>query len=170
MRKGVVLGLLVVLLLGSYASVWAAALTPAERAGLLYMREEEKLARDVYLALAEKWRLPVFSNIASAEQIHMDRFRDLLAKYGLADPAANKGRGEFTNPEFTALYAELTSAGSASLAEALSAGVTIEERDIADLANLIAVARQRDLRNVCTNLRSASYNHLAAFQRALAAQ
>ena len=39
-------------------------LSAAEDAEVLYLREEEKLARDVYLTLAESWQLPIFSNIA----------------------------------------------------------------------------------------------------------
>ena len=40
------------------------ALTDDEAAALAYLREEEKLARDVYLTLADTWQLPIFANIA----------------------------------------------------------------------------------------------------------
>ncbi len=62
-------------------------LTAAEEEGLLFMREEEKLARDVYLVLFDKWGLRVFENIAESEQRHMDAVLYLLGKYGLDDPA-----------------------------------------------------------------------------------
>lgn len=39
---------------------------------LLYMREEEKLARDVYITLYEKWGIPVFNNISNRESDHND--------------------------------------------------------------------------------------------------
>lgn len=42
-------------------------LNAAEIEGLLFMREEEKLAHDVYLALYAKWGLPIFQNIAQSE-------------------------------------------------------------------------------------------------------
>ncbi|NCB02187.1 MAG: DUF2202 domain-containing protein, partial [Spirochaetia bacterium] len=54
--------------------------------GILLMREEEKLARDVYLTLYEKWNLRTFSNIARAEQKHMDAVAYLLSTKGIEDP------------------------------------------------------------------------------------
>ncbi|HHJ13326.1 MAG TPA: DUF2202 domain-containing protein, partial [Gammaproteobacteria bacterium] len=42
-------------------------LTDVERDGILYMREEEKLARDVYLHLYDVWQLRVFDNISVSE-------------------------------------------------------------------------------------------------------
>ena len=53
-------------------------LTESEIQGILFMREEEKLARDVYLALAERWDMNVFSNIARSEQTHMDSVLTLI--------------------------------------------------------------------------------------------
>jgi hypothetical protein len=107
----------------------AAELTAAEAEGLIYMREEEKLARDVYLALYEQWGMPVFQNIAGSEQAHMDSVLMLLDQYELADPAAGKGAGEFTNPLFQSLYEQLAAQGGLSQADALKVGATIEELD-----------------------------------------
>ncbi len=50
---------------------------------ILYLREEEKLARDVYLKLAERWQLPIFENIARAEQRHMDLVLQVIEVYGI---------------------------------------------------------------------------------------
>jgi len=155
------------LVLSVCTSVFAAGLTSAERSSLIFMREEEKLARDVYLTLGARYQLPIFTNIAGAEQVHMDRILGLLTKYGIADPAAGKKVGEFTNPVFTDLYAQLTAQGAASLTGALEVGVLIEEIDIDDLTKCLSQTRKRDLQNVFTNLRSASYNHLSAFQSML---
>ena len=58
-------------------------LSDAEAATLTFMREEEKLARDVYLALYDLWSNPVFSMIASSEQKHMDAIKRQLDAYGL---------------------------------------------------------------------------------------
>ncbi len=88
-----------------------ATLTPGEIAGLTFMREEEKLARDVYLTLNEAWDLQVFSNIARAEQSHMAAIGTLLTRYGIADPAAGNDVGEFTNPELQVLYDSARGAG-----------------------------------------------------------
>jgi hypothetical protein len=142
-----------------------AALTPAERSALVFMREEEKLARDVYLALAATWNLPVFSTIARAEQQHMDAVGVLLERYGLADPAAGKAAGRFTDPAFQKLYRTLVADGSRSPAAALRVGVRIEKRDIADLQDRLDRVGRADIRLVFTRLERGSQNHLRAFSR-----
>ncbi len=141
-----------------------------EAAGLLYMREEEKLARDVYLTLAERWSLPVFSNIQRAEQQHMDAVLVLLEQYGLDDPAAGNPVGVFTDPDLQALYEELVAQGSRSLADALKVGAAIEEIDILDLEARIGETDNPDIRRVYTYLKSGSENHLRAFAATLARQ
>ncbi len=143
------------------------ALTDAETAGLLAMREEEKLARDVYLTLGEKWNQLIFDNIAASEQRHMDAVKNLLDKYGLADPAAGNGIGEFTDPVFTELFDQLVAQGNQSVEEAYKVGVAIEELDIDDLKILIAETTKSDIKRVYTNLLNGSYNHLAAFSSML---
>ena len=141
----------------------AAALSTVEMEGLIYMREEEKLARDVYLALYDKWGMPVFQNIAGSEQAHMDSVLMLLDQYGLADPAAGKDAGEFTNPLFQSLYEQLVGQGSLTLSEALKVGATIEELDIVDLEQRLAQTGNEYIIRVYTNLLAGSENHLRAF-------
>ena len=148
--------------------VQAASLTSSERSWLTYMREEEKLARDVYLVLYDRWHKPIFSNIAASEQRHMDAVRTLLVKYAVSDPAAGKGIGEFTNPVFRDLFVRLTQQGGASLQEALKVGVFIEETDIEDLNAAIAATTRPDIKRVYGNLLQGSWNHLAAFEANLA--
>ncbi len=82
------------------------------------MREEEKLAHDVYLALADKWSVPVFANISQAESRHTTAVARLIDAFGLADPVGENAIGKFTDPEFDKLYRDLVQAGSVSLAEA----------------------------------------------------
>jgi hypothetical protein len=127
------------------------------------MREEEKLARDVYLALYDQWGLPVFQNIAGSEQTHMDSVLMLLDQYGIADPAAGNGLGEFSDPFFQSLYEELVTQGSVSPAEALKVGATIEELDIVDLEERLAQANNEYIVQVYSNLLAGSENHLRAF-------
>jgi len=145
-------------------------LSEEEAAGLLYMREEEKLARDVYLTLYEQWNQPIFQNIASSEQRHMDMVLGLLTAYGLEDPAAGKGIGEFTNPDLQALYDQLVARGRQSLAEALKVGAAIEEIDILDLRERLAQTDKADIQTVYQNLMSGSENHLRAFVSTLERQ
>jgi hypothetical protein len=144
------------------------ALTSTEASALLFMREEEKLARDVYLNLFECWGVPIFANIANSEQAHMDALKRLLDKYGLADPAGETG--VFSNPELQDLYDLLVYNGSASLNAGLLVGGLIEEVDIEDLQVAIADTTKADLQQVYGNLMDASENHLRAFAGAIEAQ
>jgi hypothetical protein len=144
-------------------------LSDAEIEGILYMREEEKLARDVYLTLYEVWGLPVFENIARSEATHMEAVRTLIDRYGLADPAAAEV-GVFTNPSLQGLYDQLVADGRTSLADALRVGAAIEEIDILDLQERLAQTDQADIELVYENLMKGSRNHLRAFASTLTRQ
>ena len=144
-------------------SLATADLSPIEAAGLRYMREEEKLAHDVYLPLYESWGLRIFQNIAQSEATHMDAMATLLDRYSIEDPAAGQAIGEFTDATLQALYDELTTAGAQSLAAALEVGATIEETDIVDLADYIAQTNNDEIILVYDNLMKGSRNHLRAF-------
>jgi hypothetical protein len=110
------------------------SLTEQEIEGLVLIREEEKLARDVYLTLFEKWNnLMIFNNIATSEQRHMDSIKQLLDKYGIDDPVEGNGIGEFTNQELQTLYNSLITEGQESLISGLTVGGKIEEIDIIEL-------------------------------------
>jgi len=138
-------------------------LTLEETKWLLFLREEEKLARDVYLNLYDKWKLIVFSNIAQSEQRHFDAVGVLLARYGVADPASDKP-GVFVNPDLQKLYDNLIRDGQASALAALQAGATIEKHDIQDLMQAISATNKADLERVYRNLLSGSLSHLEAFE------
>jgi hypothetical protein len=138
-----------------------ADLSAEEAAGLLFMREEEKLARDVYNQLYTLWGQPVFQNIASSEQTHMDQVKLLMDRYGLVDPALDPS--QFTDANLQALYDQLIAQGSVSLAEALNVGALIEQTDIADMQARLTQTDNADIQLVYNNLMSASYNHLNAF-------
>jgi hypothetical protein len=140
-------------------------LTDAERAGLLYMREEEKLAHDVYVTLYAKYGAYVFNNISRSESQHMSSVKTLLDRYGIPDPAAGKAVGQFTNSDLQALYNKLVAQGSQSLTEAYNVGVAIENVDIADLKTHLTETTKSDIQRVYNNLLFASQNHLRAFQR-----
>ncbi|SHG01293.1 hypothetical protein SAMN05444274_1198 [Mariniphaga anaerophila] len=146
---------------------FSGTLTEADIVGLMEMREEEKLARDVYLFFYEKYQIPVFRNISKAESTHMNAVLYLLNGYGLEDPALD-AEGEFRNPLFSDLFLELTEQGSASLEEALKVGAYIEEYDIADLMKLIDETENEDIQRVYGNLLRGSTFHLKAFTGILA--
>jgi hypothetical protein len=168
--KRMLIGFVVVALAGMVAvvapspSAGASGLTATEVADLQYMREEEKLARDVYSALGEKWsEATVFARIAQSEQRHMDAVKVVLDRYGVADPVAGRAAGEFTSPELQSAYDRLVAEGSRSLTAALGVGQTIERTDIADLEKAIAATANADLDRLYGNLLRGSQNHLSAF-------
>ena len=97
-------------------------LSSLEEIGLTKMREEEKLARDVYQALHDKWGHRVFINIAQSKQQHMNAIHALLEKYSMEDPAAETPAGVFHDPELQALYDSLVKQGEQSLVEAFQVG------------------------------------------------
>lgn len=139
------------------------SLSKEEAATLTFMREEEKLSRDIYKKMDEKWGLLPFGNIALAEQRHMDAIKAKLDKYGLPDPVLPE-IGQFKDGELQQLYNELLAKGEVSYPCALQVGVSIEEMDIEDLENAIKATTHADLVQVYENLLSGSRNHLQAFE------
>ncbi|MFZ0532795.1 MAG: DUF2202 domain-containing protein [Anaerolineales bacterium] len=137
-------------------------LSADESAALLYMREEEKLAHDVYVMLYSQWGLPIFQNISQSEQTHTEAVKTLIVRYDLTDPASSQA-GVFTNTDLQAFYDELTVRGGQSLAEALKVGAAIEEIDILDLEERLTQTDNADIQQVFNNLLNGSYNHLWAF-------
>lgn len=138
-------------------------LDAAEKVGILKMREEEKLARDVYTTLGAKWGQNIFLNITSSEQTHMDEVKQLIDRYALVDPVTDGTVGSFTSPEMQKLYTALIAKGNVSLVEALKVGATIEDMDIKDLQDLIAATDNEDIKYVYENLKSGSQKHLQSF-------
>ncbi|NTW28082.1 MAG: DUF2202 domain-containing protein [Coriobacteriia bacterium] len=136
-------------------------------ADLAFMREEERLAHDVYTVLALKWGTPVFTNIAASEQQHTDTMAALLSRYGVADPAAGEAAGVYAYPALQELYNQLVAKGSTSVTAAFEVGKTIEEVDIADLDERIARNDEADVLAAFKNLRAGSENHLRAFNNQL---
>ncbi len=138
-------------------------LSDEEAEGLTYMREEEKLARDVYLTLYDTWGEAVFSNIARSEQQHTDAVKYLLDLYDVPDPVVDDSVGLFTNPDLQALYEQLVEQGQQSLEAALQVGATIEEIDILDLEAWMEKTDNANILTVFQNLERGSDNHLRAF-------
>ncbi|MCA9188169.1 MAG: DUF2202 domain-containing protein [Pirellulaceae bacterium] len=146
-------------------AVAATPLSEKAKTALVAMHDDEKLAHDVYVALSEKWNLPMFARIASAEERHMGAIKSLMARYGIDVPAADAG---FADPAVAKLYEELVTQGSESQAAAAKVGALIEELDIKDLRNASTATEQADVKFVYENLERASHNHLRAFARVLA--
>ena len=136
-------------------------LSVTDEAALLFMREEERLALDVSTVLGDMWGLPIFANIAEAEQTHTESVRVLLERYGLDDPVPSRPAGEYADATLQAACDELIELGGRSLEDALRVGAIVEELDIADLRARQAEAP--DVAQVFTALERGSRNHLRAF-------
>ena len=144
-------------------------LTESELANLVFMREEEKLARDVYSHMFSVWGSQVFGSIAASEQRHMDAVLSLLNTYGIPDPASGNSAGIFDNTALQKLYDTLIQVGAVSELDAMQVGITIEDTDIADLKLAIQTTAKSNVVRVYNNLLKGSLNHLAAFTNNLEA-
>jgi hypothetical protein len=151
------------------ASLCAQTLSESEKSGILLMREEEKMARDVYQVLNEKWDQMPFVHISESEIRHMAEMKLLIDKYKLQDPVEKTAdkRGDFENQLLKSLYEELTASGKTSLEAAFRAGAKVEEVDIRDLKEAMARTSNEEIKNTYTYLVRASENHLRAFVRNL---
>lgn len=145
----------------------AEQLSDQEIEGLVFMREEEKLARDVYTFLEGKWDKQIFTHISKSEQKHMDAVKAILDKYELNDPVIADEKGIFTSEVLQQFYNEFTAKGAESLVDALTVGATIEDLDINDLNQLISKTDNTDLLALYENLNQGSHNHIRAFTRQL---
>ncbi|MFA5328336.1 MAG: DUF2202 domain-containing protein [Prolixibacteraceae bacterium] len=143
-------------------STLAGTATDAEADGLLFMREEEKMARDVYTYLYGKYNVLVFKNIAKSEEAHLKAVLRLIAAYEIPDNSSNEA-GVFTNVQLQELYNQLIAMGDLSVEDALKVGVLIEQADIADLESELGAIENASIKTVYTHLLAASNIHLKAF-------
>jgi len=141
-------------------------LTQEEIDGILFMREEEKLAHDVYVQFYDLYGNQIFLNISISEQNHMDAMLRLIKFYELEDPAKVE-IGEFKNEELQILYNNLMSVGDDGLIPALEVGVLIEETDIEDITALMEQTEVKNILQVYEHLLNGSLNHLKSFESTL---
>lgn len=141
------------------------ALSAGEAETLSVMREEERLAHDLYVALGEAWPDRRFDNISAAETRHGDATAELLAGHDLPDPSVGSNPGVYAYPELQELYDGWLARGLTSKSEALAVGAELERRDIADLETAMEATGHADLDAVYDHLRAGSEKHLRAFER-----
>jgi len=162
----IVVLLSIVLVLGptvADATGSAVKLTVAEMANLRFIREEEKLARDIYNVLGEMWGLKIFIKIAENEQRHTDAVRLVIEKYGVSDPAKATPPAVFVDKRLQELYLVLLSEGKASSLEALKVGALTEEKDISDINRAVGQTNRPDLLELYAYLKDGSSVHLRGF-------
>lgn len=145
-------------------------LTEEQKDELFYIYQEEKVARDVYITLGNKYTNENnFASIQKSEQRHIDAARGLCEKYGVSVKGVDEGSvGNFVLPVLQDLYDTCVTLGEESLLDALRVGELIEITDIKDLDHVIDdLGMPSDVINVYENLKEGSYNHLDAFQTAI---
>ena len=132
---------------------------------LLFMLEEEKLARDTYMYLDGLWGIDQFANIKLSEQSHMNAVVKLLVQYNIDHTILPDG--EFNNEELQDFYNQFVEKGQIDRVNALEVGATIEDLDIVDLENYIKATSNTDIITVFESLQCGSRNHLRSFVRGL---
>ena len=135
---------------------------------LVFIYQEEKVARDTYITLGDMYsNQTVFANIQESEQTHIDKAEGLCDKYGADTSAINERKvGEFVVPVLQELYDTLIAQGSQSELSALMVGEYVEITDIDDLEHA-EIGMPTDVVNTYENLKAGSYNHLDAFRSAI---
>ena len=136
-----------------------------DSAALLFMLEEEKLARDTYEYLNKTWGLNQFANIKKSEQKHMDAIENLLKQHKISYTILPEG--VFSNQELQNHYDNFVIDGAKSVVNALQIGATIEDLDIKDLESYVSLTENNTLINVYQNLICGSRNHLRSFMKGL---
>jgi hypothetical protein len=137
-------------------------LSDAEVNGILSLREEEKVAYDVYTVMFEKYESKVFKKIAENEKEHMNKIKELIDQFNLTDPIAGTEdqKGVFSNKKMQTMYDEMILGGNYGLLDALRAAARFEETDIVDLRKYLSSASDQSVINIYLNLESGSQDHL----------
>lgn len=153
----------ILLSLSSTSCTKAQKISSAEKDNLVFMIEEEKMARDVYRQLYLQTNIQAFQNIAYAEQRHMDRIAGLLESTNIENPVTNMQEGKFKNTAIRDLYQKLIDQASVSEIEALKTAAWVEEKDIQDLRKAIDASINKQNIQTYQRLEQASQKHLNAF-------
>ncbi len=136
-------------------------LSKSDQDALLFMLEEEKLARDTYIYLDNLWAINQFSNIKNSEQTHMNTIISLLEENKIDYTILPTG--EFENQDLQNYYNQFIAEGSVNSVNALKIGATIEDLDIVDLEEYIKATSNTSIISVFESLQCGSKNHLNSF-------
>ncbi|MDF0707864.1 DUF2202 domain-containing protein [Flagellimonas okinawensis] len=140
-------------------------ITEEDQDALLFMLEEEKLARDTYKFLNDYWGMVQFANIMQSEQSHMNAVETLLDAYDIEYEILEDG--VFNNEALQAWYDQFVQDGIVDEVAALNVGATIEDLDIVDLEEHIQATTNSDIADVFLSLQCGSRNHLRSFVQSI---
>lgn len=147
------------------------SLTDELATNLQLTREEERMSRDLYAALAKAHAdARPMSKITTSEARHYDAVGALLDRYDVSDPSAGRSAGSYASPEIQKMYDAWYAKGKASLNAAYRVGVEVEQWDIAGLQKDVAATSQTDVKQLYTHLLTSSEHHLSAYQAAATGQ
>lgn len=109
-----------------------------EQTHLVFICEEEKLARDVYHLFSRRFpELGVFAELEAAKESGRCTVEELLRRYRVSIPRVNDNVGVFSwgiyGRHFTEKFLVLSNQGSLNPLSALYAGAFIEELNIIDI-------------------------------------
>jgi hypothetical protein len=146
----------------------SSSMTQEQKDTLLFIYQEEKVARDTYITLGNQYpNQKVFGNIQGSEQKHMDSAQTLCEKYGVDISNVDEADiGVFVVPLLQELYDTLIAQGYQSELSGLMVGEYVELTDIDDLEHA-EIGMPSDVVNIFENLKAGSYNHLDAFRSAI---
>jgi hypothetical protein len=147
---------------GKATTSTVAALTSSEKEGLIFIWEEEKVARDLYASLHEEDNLSIFMNLMKSEQSHMDQAEAVIDQYGLSTPEEDEP-GAFQNQTLQEIYDRLLMEGLPSDEDALQAAAEYEEISIMDLERELAATENEDVKVVYQGLLAGSRKHLRSY-------
>ncbi len=138
-----------------------------EKSDLIFLREEEKLAHDVYIYAFRKYNNSTFSNIANSEQSHTNSVLNLLTQRNISDPTADLKEGEFLNQDLQSIYNSLVATVDSSENHALIVGATIEDLDINDIHHFYSHTTNNEILLVYDKLTCGFRNHMRSFFKQL---
>ena len=147
---------------------------------LTYMKDEERLASDLYLNLYNYYKnysdleIKQLNNIATnTENDQISIIKSLVKRYDLnsSEPQdVNISRGVYENQVIQDLYDKFYAIGQNSQEEALKVGCMVEVTDINDLDKYISLAKESnatDIETAFKALRDGSYHNYWTFDQTL---
>lgn len=145
------------------------AITESEKAAIIFVVQEEKVAHDFYAAMYELHGLTPFRSISKSEGLHMDKARSLVDHFGIEDPNSENydTPGKFSSNKFQVMYDDLVREGSKSIPDALIESARFEEMDIVDIEKFNSTIQNEFIKSTFESLIGISKNHLKAIVREL---
>lgn len=154
----------VIIFLFSITSLYAEILD--DKALLLKLYSEEKMAYDLYGEFYERWQLNVFSDVQQREARHVWCVEVIMNKYSAA-VSAGKKKILYHDKETEDLYNELSVKGCISDLSALEAAAYLKEKFISDLRTRALNINDGYLLKVIFLLEKAAKSHFQAFVKSI---